>query len=1754
MYVKRTMTVADGLSLILSVCLIQQSVGTKYFLTVPQVPSYDANVTAVVTAFQHTSQSTEKVLLQYIGGENSKNVLNSTHLSFDQDGSQQWTVTFSSESMQELRESSVVLQMTCNGQKKEILLTFRQSSGYIFIQTDKPIYTPGQTVKFRVIAVDEDQRLSKHHLKVDIINDQQVTVDRMRYSAEDAFKGQNFELPKDIAPGRWYISANFEGLDSNYRLAHNVSIEVREYVLPRFSATLHANTSVITKDSKALKLTVTSKYVFGRPVHGNVEIHLGILDNNKLLPHAVLRGKLQNGQFSQDVDVNILTLSKLMYTSNQRLHVGVNVIEKGTFENYTLTDSSIFISHPYYIVDLKSSKEFFKPGFSYTLKAVIKTKVPLTVSHLDLYIFAEFLDANDNIIKSVSEKVPIMKNTIVTQDFITPKTAEKINFKVHVVDENHPSFEHFHFTVKKYISANHEYLHINMSKFQPVMKWSDGVFFLEYTKSAYLNSSSLITVNILSKGQVIYSINVKKNILGVSPVSLPKQLFGELSPAYRIVAYYYIAGAVPELVADSLLVDTELDTCVDEVYLIRDKFSQFSPVPKKPKDKLDLLIIGSPLMKIGLLAVDKAIFLLNDKQTLTRELLFHTLGSHDPSTSEGDGLNAELILENSGLYHMMVDTDAYSTSVTPRRALSSFGSFYDISFDRINMPEENRHGNQVSEKQPETEDSLPQRSDVRFYFPETWLFEEKIIPRDRKLPLELSLPDSITTWSFVAVGLSNNRGICVSIPLEQVVEKPVFLEVRMPFKASRLEELNINIIIHNYHTNDVRPEVTIIGDSGLCFAENATRGGNHSDHGFNMTVTAGEMAERTVRIIPLKIGELTLKVSMISHLGNDTVEKKLRVIAEGLRVRKAITFVLDPGAKHTTFMNYSDNNIQQSNTATIQNRYIASRNMQHTTIDLALPPEVIKGTESCQISAFGDLMGDIITHAVVQSKGLMEEPTLIAQEVLNDLGPIVHALNYINDSGLMTHDLKLRSHRFIRHGVVRLLTYKSGKAFSVRPGMKPATWLSALILKSLCHATSLAFIDKHNLIDTGFSWLQDQIKKDGSLNELDWTGRKNNAQYRIELAAEVLISVLECNRKEKEDHLTLQDKMADYLQKHIDKIKLPVVMAKTAYALMLYNSDSNKTLNAVDKLKRLALKGVQGHIYWANKPKDEDEKKPHWYIDRVPESSIEATAYGLLVFLRKKNLLNVDAVADWLVAQRKHNGAFNGAKDSTAAIQALTEYSLQKHKEEEIKVNMNLTVRAGKAEKNQYKFKFTQENATQPESRSNVPVYQFLEVLTEGQGLGQMQINVEYNIPVDKNEDCSFNISVEVKTAKIALDSSNLLCSSCDFNCPGAKINYNIDDTIKDRTAISKTVSMLTSGRNPKTNAKPKTKKNKPKPTKQPRRRPQLSRKPKPHGKRSKRALSSGKSYCVTVCIRHLQGVSRPVDVRIQMLTGIRPLDEDVRKISQTIPNVIDARLTENAEFLIVKFSKVEATKNTCFAYRARVENDATRINGANIEIIQENSPKPSCVLEYHPPEDKESLKVYCADYNHINRGECKCFSGQCGKCGPMTSSEFDLDKTIKLTCKADLVYQLKLGSQEDKIHWLEINATVHSVNKTTGTHELKEGDEIIMMSPGYCMCFRDYFGKEEKFYLLSSDVDRLMDRQGTIVHRYVLDENTTLLRVSQPLSMAGHNNSKSEQTKEIFISQPLNKHEQDLSPHFKLAVSHEHLAAGLSQGDKCEL
>lgn len=50
---------------------------------------------------------------------------------------------------------------------------------------------------------------------------------------------------------------------------------------------------------------------------------------------------------------------------------------------------------------------------------------------------------------------------------------------------------------------------------------------------------------------------------------------------------------------------------------------------------------------------------------------------------------------------------------------------------------------------------------------------------------------------------------------------------------------------------------------------------------------------------------------------------------------------------------------------------------------------------------------------------------------------------------------------------------------------------------------------------------------------------------------------------------------------------------------------------------------------------------PYWYRGGAQASTIEATAYALLIYLKHGDT-DVDPIADWLVGQRDHRGTFVG--------------------------------------------------------------------------------------------------------------------------------------------------------------------------------------------------------------------------------------------------------------------------------------------------------------------------------------------------------------------------------------------------------------------------------------------------------------------------------------------------------------------------------
>ncbi|XP_059170481.1 LOW QUALITY PROTEIN: alpha-2-macroglobulin-P-like [Physella acuta] len=1593
--------------------------GARYVLTVPKQPIYDTNYTATVTAFNHQG-TIQTVLLEY---QFKNHVLNSTQLSFHNDDIQSWTVIFPWERMQELDIETFYLKMTVNMISKNLTLSFLKSSGFIFIQTDKPIYTPSQTVKFRVIALDAEQRLSKNQIKVEIKtkkDNEEITVDVWRYSAVDAFKHQEFQLPKDIQNGVWNICASIDRGDHKDSIFKSVSFEVKEYVLPDFSAELEVEPQLITKDTRVINLTVVAKDVYGRPVQGTVTMQIGTWSKQgpKLI-YSVEEMQLDKGNCTVARETSALLPPQA--DEETTLYVVYNVTYNFTQERFMFTyNHSVFSDH-FYQIDFSQSKHFFKPGLYYTLQAQAKSKLGNIASSKQINLTIAYVSGSNS--KWESRQVNLDQYGKMFENISTSNGYTKIKFLARVVDEVHPTSKEYFFEVNTFIAREY----ITIYRVDTKKKDICDLVSLKYRATNDIKDHNIgteihkyLTVSVLSKGRIIYTTKVPRNDNGSSVIELPKNICPDLSPNYRIVAYYH---TLDELVSDSLFVDTN-PSCLDKIELPRGVTTL--QVPFKPKDKYNLRITGSPGMLVGLLAVDKAVLMLNDKQTLTRQMIFKQLANHDQGEGVGDGVDSYFTLKKSGLEFLIFEVN---TPMLSEPLLSDYQNIFahEKPSSRMARPAhaalDNSQDLVTSPVDPAAETNQVHSQSVRNYFPESWLFEEKILPSSGVLQLPLILPDSMTTWSLTAVGLSANRGICMTDPLDIKVQTLFYLKVRAPYKVVRLEEINIKIDIYNYYNDDIQ-------------------------------------------VIPLIVGDLKLKVNMSGNkIVNDIVRKTLHVVAEGQKVRKSVTFVLDPEAKHATFKPVRKNKkVKIVNTATLINVFDTKKKQQTTTIDLAMPQEVIPGTEFCRISAFGDLMGDIITHTVVQSKTLKTNLFSSAEGVLNDLGPTVHALIYLDQTHLMDEKLKSKGRRFIRYGITRLLKYKQGPAFLPQMDSKPATWLTVLVLKTLCHASAFTFVDQ-NLRDQGFKWLLKNVKQDGSMKEYNpRLQEKETLDSRLMLAAEVLIAFIQCNRSEKEDYVTLQAYTANFIEENLGKITQPLVLAKVTYALYLFNPQANSTKAAIETLRQKRI-DKKGQTYWHSVKMRTEHSL--WYQEEAEATSVEATAYALLVFLEHETQVNIDSIGEWLVAQRKPTGGFIGTVDSTVAIEALTKYSLKKYNSL-IQVDLSCNVSSDKEAHHIHSFKFTKDNATQPGSRKNVPVGKLLKVVNEGKGFGQMHVIVDYNIPVNINKHCDFNISVQVTNPDY----------SSEQDSPKALLTNSLKLKKKKKPAI------INKTRSPQQVALGKGGNKKRK------------------GRSAVAVTHSRRRYKIYFCVRQLQGPNyESLILDVQMLTGFKPHLNNITALSK-LEFITNAAYDDEKDVVSIQFQ--EARTERCFGFNILEDIESERLDPAIVSLKVNEHSVPSCSLEYQLPEDKESLKVFCADSSKINRGECRCFSGNCSRCQPDDVQTVDLHHIKQLVCSANVAYELHAEKVKKHVSWMEIEAKVLSVNKT-GTHEIKSGDVITLMSKKSCSCFLNDL-KNSSLYLLTTNVDRRVDSKGKILYHYVLDEKSTFIDVmEQGASGEGH-------------------------------------------------
>ncbi|NXW09102.1 A2MG protein, partial [Fregetta grallaria] len=145
--------------------------------------------------------------------------------------------------------------------RKSVLV--KNSESLVFVQTDKPIYKPGQTVLFRIVSLDKDfyPLNEKDPQRNRVYQWQEVEL-------ETGLTQLSFPLTSDPIQGSYKIVVQ-KSFSSH--VEHSFSVE--EYVLPKYEVLVKLPKMITIKDME-LPVSVCGLYTYGKPVPGLVNVQV----------------------------------------------------------------------------------------------------------------------------------------------------------------------------------------------------------------------------------------------------------------------------------------------------------------------------------------------------------------------------------------------------------------------------------------------------------------------------------------------------------------------------------------------------------------------------------------------------------------------------------------------------------------------------------------------------------------------------------------------------------------------------------------------------------------------------------------------------------------------------------------------------------------------------------------------------------------------------------------------------------------------------------------------------------------------------------------------------------------------------------------------------------------------------------------------------------------------------------------------------------------------------------------------------------------------------------------------------------------------------------------------------------------------------------------------------------------------------------------------------------------------------------------
>lgn len=245
--------------------------------------------------------------------------------------------------------------------------------GHLIVQTDKPLYAPRQTVRFRVFSMDPDLQPNPEPVLVTITNPLGARVREVQRVPLDTVLSDQLVLPDIALPGTWHIRAQ---LAASPNTNGSTAFEVRKYVLPGFEVRIRPERGFIVlsdPDPAPLRIHLHVQFPDGAPVWGRAQLRVGLRDARGQ-GGRFLRGLEQQSQVTEghaSLEVSPVGVAKaagvaLADLQGALLRLAVGVVESAGGE-LVERELSVPLVLSQWVLQLQKSARFFVPGAPYTL-------------------------------------------------------------------------------------------------------------------------------------------------------------------------------------------------------------------------------------------------------------------------------------------------------------------------------------------------------------------------------------------------------------------------------------------------------------------------------------------------------------------------------------------------------------------------------------------------------------------------------------------------------------------------------------------------------------------------------------------------------------------------------------------------------------------------------------------------------------------------------------------------------------------------------------------------------------------------------------------------------------------------------------------------------------------------------------------------------------------------------------------------------------------------------------------------------------------------------------------------------------------------------------------------------------------------------------------------------------------------------------------------------------------------------------------